>query len=57
MKSQIDNEKGGIKMEYKIIPEREHVIITDTYGKFVCSCDNYKETEQEIKKMEVNNNE
>ena len=43
-------------MEYKIIPEREHVIIIDSNKQFVCSCDNYKEAEQEIKKMEVNNN-
>lgn len=44
-------------MNYKIIPEKEHVIITDAYGNFVRSCDNYKEAEQEIKEMEVNSNE
>lgn len=44
-------------MNYKIITEREHVIITDTYGIFVRSCDNYKEAEQEIEEMEVNSNE
>lgn len=40
-------------MEYKIIPEKEHVIITDIDDNFICSCDNYKEAEQEIKEMEM----
>lgn len=44
-------------MEYKIVPEREHIIITDIQGKFICSCDNYEEAKQEIKEMEVNSNE
>ena len=44
-------------MEYKIIPKKGHVIITDPYGNFICSCDNYKEAQDEIEKMEMNNNE
>ena len=44
-------------MNYKFVPEREHVIITDTYGNFICSCDNHKEAEQEIREMEMNGNE
>ena len=52
MKSQIDNEKGGYKMNYKIVSERDHVIITDIQGNFICSCDNHKEAEQEIEEME-----
>ena len=40
-------------MEYKIIREREHFIIKDEQGKFLCSCDNEKEVEEEIKEMEV----
>jgi hypothetical protein len=46
------NIKGGIDLEYKIRPEREHVIITDAQGKFICSCDNYKEAQEEIEEME-----
>lgn len=45
-------------MKYKIIPEREHVIVIDTTdNSFICSCDNYVEAEQEIKEMEMNGNE
>ena len=44
--------KGGINMEYKIIREREHFIIKDEQGKFLCSCENEKEVEEEIKEME-----
>lgn len=43
---------GGISLEYKIRPEREHVIITDAQGKFICSCDNYEEAKKEIEEME-----
>ena len=39
-------------MDYKIIPEREHVIITDLSNKFICSCDNHEEAIKEIKEME-----
>ena len=39
-------------MEYKIRPEKGHVIITDAQGKFICSCDNYEEAKQELKEME-----
>jgi hypothetical protein len=35
-------------MEYKIVHERDHVIITDIQGNFICSCDNYQEATQEI---------
>ena len=44
-------------MEYKIVPKKGHVIITDIQGNFICSCDNYQEAEQEIKEMEANGNE
>jgi len=44
--------KGGIGLEYKIRPEKGHVIITDAQGKFICSCDNYKEAQEEIEEME-----
>lgn len=39
-------------MDYKIVPEREHVIITDLSNNFICSCDNYEEAKKEIKEME-----
>lgn len=38
-------------MEYKIVPKREHVIITDMQGNFICSCDTHKEAKDEIKEM------
>lgn len=44
--------KGGVDLEYKIRPAKGHVIITDAQGKFICSCDNYKEAEKEIEEME-----
>ena len=43
-------------MDYKIISEREHVIITDSNNIFICSCDNYKEAQHEIEEMEAKTN-
>lgn len=43
-------------MNYKIIPEKGYVVITDSDDNFICTCDNYKEAKEEIEEMEVNNN-
>ena len=39
-------------MSYSIDYDKGHFIITDSNGKFICSCDSYKEAEEEIKEME-----